>query len=395
MSNFQKPLLSVVATSRNDGHGGNALWRTQHFVSGLAAQALKFEFPIELVLVDWNPPADKEGLFEALEWPTDNPYFTYRVIQVPNEYHSRFKFADKLPLFQYIAKNVGIRRATGDYVLSTNIDILFSNELMGFLKNGLEPNQLYRVDRYDVDLDESVSPSLPFQDILKTARENCVRVNRKRGTTPYSMGFLARAWVLFKHVVYVCVGYVWRRLQRIWDMLKDGVKRPLDFPRNLKKTAIGLYTEEKFFFKYITALLFTLPSKIMHTNTCGDFTLMSKADWDRLRGYPEWEIYSWHIDSVLIYQAHYNFIQMHNLPTSHSIYHIEHDRGSGWTPEGASLLFGRLDERGIGYMTDKDLEKEFEEQRKLKKKGKPVIYNDDQWGIFGADFPEKGSASLK
>ena len=32
-----------------------------------------------------------------------------------------------------IAKNAGIRRARGQFVLATNIDIIFSNELVGFL----------------------------------------------------------------------------------------------------------------------------------------------------------------------------------------------------------------------------------------------------------------------
>ena len=177
--------------------------------------------------------------------------------------------------------------------------------------------------------------------------------------------------------------------------IKDCIQNPSSIPRYVWLGLKSLLLDGRKFSRYLFYTFILLPKRAFHTNACGDFTLMSKADWDRLRGYPEWEIYSWHIDSVLIYQAHYNLIQMHNLPTSHSIYHIEHDRGSGWTPEGASLLFGRLDERGIGYMTDKDLEKDFEKQEKLKKKGKPVIYNDDQWGIFGADFPEKGSASLK
>jgi len=35
-------------------------------------------------------------------------------------------------LYQMIAKNAGIRRARGEYVLATNIDILFSSELACF-----------------------------------------------------------------------------------------------------------------------------------------------------------------------------------------------------------------------------------------------------------------------
>ncbi len=37
-------------------------------------------------------------------------------------------------------------------------------------------------------------------------------------------------------------------------------------------------------------------SQRLHTNACGDFTLLARDDWFRLRGYPEWPIFSWHID---------------------------------------------------------------------------------------------------
>lgn len=402
MTGIKKPLLSIVATSRNDNHGGNALWRTQHFVNGLAAQALEFEFPIELILVDWNPPSDRKGLFEALDWSKANPYFTYRVIEVPNEYHSKFNYADKLPLFQYIAKNVGIRRATANYVLSTNIDILFSNKLMSFFKRGLKPGYLYRVDRYDVDLKEDVSPFQDFQAVLEKAEQNIVRANMKFGTIPYHV--LIRNNFIYKTKLYILLSSILFSVRRIlgyfWRMLKyipRGFKKLLFDPLNAYKYIIPLGREfsqdgRKFlaYLKNVYALLFS-PTKVLHTNACGDFTLLSKRDWEKLKGYPEWELYSWHIDSVLIYQAFNNSIKMNNLDTTCAIFHIEHGQGSGWTPEGAKLLFDRLDKQGIAYMSDNDLAEEFEKQRKLKAKKQLVVYNDDNWGGAGVHFAEKGT----
>jgi hypothetical protein len=53
-------------------------------------------------------------------------------------------------LYQRIGKNVGIRRARGQFCAATNIDILFSNELTDFLaKEALKAYSLYRIDRYD------------------------------------------------------------------------------------------------------------------------------------------------------------------------------------------------------------------------------------------------------
>ncbi|MBY0280560.1 MAG: glycosyltransferase [Alphaproteobacteria bacterium] len=395
MKAIQKPVLSVVATSRNDDHGGNALWRTQHFVNGLAAQALKFEFPIELVLVDWNPPADKNGLYEALDWPKKNPYFSYRVIQVPSEYHNKFKHSDKLPLFQYIAKNVGIKRASADFILSTNIDILFSNELMEFLKTDLKPHFIYGVDRYDTNLKDDVSPNLPFEEVLKLAQQNVVRANMHLGTT--SSKFFIGKKSIFKIYMNLLAFVLSIRIFLRYFFIKvpraiiPSLLHPSSLLTNIQSGLIRFWKDGRKYLRFLKNTIFGSPMTSLHTNACGDFTLLSKKDWEKLKGYPEWELYSWHIDSVLIYQAHHNHIKMHNLPASHTIFHIEHGKGSGWTPEGAKLLFERLDKQGIGYMSDDELVEEFEKQKKLQKEKKPVIYNDDNWGAPHVEFSEKGS----
>jgi len=58
-----EPFLSVVATSRNDNHGGDIDRRMQLCLAGLAAQANRHELPVELVLVEWNPPPDPASGF--------------------------------------------------------------------------------------------------------------------------------------------------------------------------------------------------------------------------------------------------------------------------------------------------------------------------------------------
>src|SRR6266481_6896768 len=108
------PYLTVVATARNDDHGGNPLYRMQLFVDGLISQCDRFKLPAELVLVEWNPPADRPRLAEALEWPASDGYCAVRIVEVPNELHSRLAYSNRLPLFQMIGKNVGIRRAHGE-----------------------------------------------------------------------------------------------------------------------------------------------------------------------------------------------------------------------------------------------------------------------------------------
>ncbi len=152
----------------------------QIFVTGLGAQAERFQVPIELVIVDWNPPAEKPLLADAIDWPGTD-WVESRVVEVPAELHRRYKHADSLPLYQMIAKNVGIRRSRGEFVLATNIDLLFSDELFEFLAaRRLETGKMYRVDRWDSA--EDVPLNATIQEQLQYCATHLLRVNA-RGET--------------------------------------------------------------------------------------------------------------------------------------------------------------------------------------------------------------------
>jgi len=145
------PYLSVVVTTRNDDHGGSLLQRMQAFVNGLTGQAMRHGVPIELVVVEWNPPPERPRLREALRWPAGRDGCQVRFIEVPGPVHARYKNAQALPLYQMIGKNVGIRRAAGEFVLATNIDILFrpADELPGGAAVGSGAHVSHRPARCD------------------------------------------------------------------------------------------------------------------------------------------------------------------------------------------------------------------------------------------------------
>ncbi len=176
-----EPYLSLVVTARNDDHGGNLLNRMQAFANGWIGQARRYRIPSEVIVVEWNPPPDRPSLAEALHWPEDLGPCQFRFIEVPAELHRRFAHAAALPLYQMIAKNVGIRRARGRFVLATNIDILFSNELAAFLgERRLEPGRMYRIDRHDVM--SQVPVNAPVDEQLAYCRTHLIRVNVREGT---------------------------------------------------------------------------------------------------------------------------------------------------------------------------------------------------------------------
>jgi hypothetical protein len=181
--NVEAPYLSVVVTARNDDHGGSLLRRMQVFVDAWINQAKRHQLPSELILVEWNPPPDRERLVTALRWPSDTGPCKVRVIEVPPEVHARYYHSTALALYQMIAKNVGIRRARGEFILATNIDIVFSDELMMFLaERRLEKGHMYRIDRTDVMSDVPVND--PLDEQLAYCQQHVIRLCAREGIYP-------------------------------------------------------------------------------------------------------------------------------------------------------------------------------------------------------------------
>ncbi|KAF0119988.1 MAG: hypothetical protein FD151_1810 [bacterium] len=319
----QQPKLSFVATSRNDNHGGGFLRRMQIFVDGLLAQCERHKLKAELIVVEWNPPTDRPPLFEALKWPEKNEFCTVRFIEVPPEIHTRFKYAHKLPLYQMIAKNVGIRRAKGEFVLSTCADLLFSDDLIRFLaKENLKSDCLYRIDRCDVPEDVPLEASIDEQ--LDYCQKNIIRVNSREET-----------YHLLTGRYYASYG----------------------------NPDIALTN--------------------LHFNACGDFTLMSKNDWHKLRGYPEFDMYSPHLDSLMLLIAYHAGIKQGILKYPMRLYHIEHH--GAWIAEKASKLEKEKKSEDIPVLSLSQFQ---EWASEMSRNGRPIIFNDEDWGLASKSLKE-------
>lgn len=121
----------------------------------------------------------------------------------------------------------------------------------------------------------------------------------------------------------------------------------------------------------------------LHTNACGDFTIMDKEDWFGLRGYPELEVFSFHIDSLLCYMAYHSGIKEKVL--RYKIFHIEHT--AGWTPEVEKdkSLYKHLSEAKIPRVGNKQFD---DWVVQMKREKKPIIFNNESWGLSGEDLPE-------
>lgn len=383
MDQKREPLLSIVAPSRNDDHGGNLLGRMQLFVSGLLEQCQRHQLNAELVLVEWNPPQDRPRLAEALSWPVkDGPLAGQacgvRIIEVPAEIHRRFKHSDQLPLFQMIAKNVGIRRARGEFVLATNVDILFSDELVAFLASGkLEKGVLYRADRYDVPPDVPIGA--PLDERMSFCKTNFFRICCRDG----SLDLAANDFYAVHSPAHPPPppGPLYLTYRALAALMPRPVKKPLKRLPIIREEVADLTGQ----------MARASGTERLHTNACGDFQLMSREDWFRLRGYAELEMFSMHLDSLLCYTAYHAGIREIVLSKPCQVFHIDHS--AGWSPqtERDQSLWKRLDKVGIPTLSREQF---MGLARRMSREHQPVIFNDENWGLAREDLAQttKGCA---
>lgn len=167
--------ISLVMAARNDDYGGNFLNRMRTSVRTLRDLADKYHASFELVVVEYNPPENEGSLMKALAIPS-TASIQIRYVQVPRAFHASISEGSKNPFFEYVAKNIGIRRALGDYIISLNPDIILSEGLVAFLASGeLDPGFFYRINRNDLSI-RGFDDAMPTAEVLNKASRNTTRI---------------------------------------------------------------------------------------------------------------------------------------------------------------------------------------------------------------------------
>jgi hypothetical protein len=278
----ERPYVSFIAVARNDDYGGDFLGRTNASVRNIVTLAETWRLACELILVEWNPPGDRPPLREALSWPDlRREHIQIRIIEVPARVHQHLPNPAHLQVFEYIGKNAGVRRAQGQYLLTTNPDILFNEELMRFLAaRQLRRGRFYRIDRHDVRMP---LPTGSVPDQLRYCRENVIQIFGYYGSQ-YDRALPGRLWR-------------WQRLR--------------------SRAA------------YALARLRRFPAVPLHCSAAGDFLLMHRDHWDAMRGFPELETRGkpHHIDSLAVHLAQAGGWKQIVLRHPLRLYHQDHGRG--------------------------------------------------------------------
>jgi hypothetical protein len=180
-----QPYVSVVVAARNDDYGDGFMDRLQNFVNSFAFESYRHALCAEIVVVDWESEV-AGSVFSRIRWP-DTLVGGARVIAVPRgtaawlmhsqERIARYAPSDELrqqlqafgvfPMYEYVAKNVGARRAKAPFLLICNPDSVISSEIIEYIaRRHLSTSHFYRAPR--VPARESLDPfSVADSDIIE------------------------------------------------------------------------------------------------------------------------------------------------------------------------------------------------------------------------------------
>ena len=334
MNNMNNIYLSIVAASRNDNHGNNLDERTNLFIKSIAENCKKYKIQTELLLVEWNQIPNTKTLNDRLKL-ISNEYLVSKILPVNQKHHLKLPNSDRLHFFQMIAKNVGIRRASGKFILATNIDVIINQKLYEFISNkNLKEKTIYRCDRHCIDYNYSGNIEDNYLDQFTNY------IDRKY----YSLDIKSKQ----KHNVY---GSFFGYLKILFNSFF--IKKNKSIVEKISnKNFISITKKIIHYFKYFRVLPIFFFQKKLFTNACGDFTLLDKDSWINLKGYCELPIYSWHLDSLFLWEARFKKYNFYDFDYEYYIYHMNHDTSGVISTK--EKLFENLDKRKIPYLSSEE-----------------------------------------
>jgi glycosyltransferase involved in cell wall biosynthesis len=124
-----EPYLSIVVTSLDDSHGDDLLDRMQVLFTGTLEQCRRHRIPSELIIVEWKRPEEQTQLAETLRLPNETGPCVVRIVEVPTDRNQPHPNS----LEHAIAKNVGIRRSRGRFVVAASTCAMLPEKVMEFI----------------------------------------------------------------------------------------------------------------------------------------------------------------------------------------------------------------------------------------------------------------------
>ncbi len=342
------PVLTIVIAARNDNYGGDFDARLQNTLAWNCFHLERKKILSEIILVNYNPIPSEKPLEKKLKAPPERSYTSVRIITANELVHKTYDNETlrlKIPFYEFIAKNIGIRRAKGQFILSMNADILLPESVFEFVAKGkLNMSYFYRADRADF---------YSF-DMNSISRQQLIRECQKHTFKYFMKGFKYDFSVVIPFKVFV-----------LWLKIFNSIR--LRF--HLFKTK-----HKNFFAKFNIPAVTDNAEFIFHTHNSGDFLLMHREYWFNLRGNPEKTFISTHADASMVVMAATSGLKEYIF--FEPVFHQHHERRFGWKEIEENELFKKE------YLRFQS------EAQKMLKENKPYIFNDNNWGYGTAELSE-------
>lgn len=164
------PFLTLVLTGRNDSYGGDFTDRFFRTLRFNHRELTARQIPYEIAFVEWAPAAGTPLLLDLLvaAVPELDPHTCSWYVVDPT-YQQALSLNPHLEYLEFLAKNVGVRRARGQFVLVSNCDVFLGRHVLDVLQQrALQPGVLYRAPRHDLKL--AVDPSRVDWALLEDPR---------------------------------------------------------------------------------------------------------------------------------------------------------------------------------------------------------------------------------
>ena len=158
-----RPKVTAVVVGRNDDYMPDFAERLQATIGWNSRYLAQ-----ETIFVEWNPPPDRELLSPGLAKRFDS----LRAYVVPPEIHLELCENSSVPLLEFHAKNVGIRRANSEWVVATNADAAFGPDaIRRIMETELSETQVWSAERIDIPWREGRATDLGLIDTLRYRRK--------------------------------------------------------------------------------------------------------------------------------------------------------------------------------------------------------------------------------
>ncbi|KAH0790295.1 hypothetical protein GPJ56_005868 [Histomonas meleagridis] len=151
--------LSIVVTNRNHGYYSGSEARVENFLKSIDYGLQRMPLAnIELIVVDYSNNNNKL-LSDNIKIP-NHLQGKVRFIKVPATTHQALesRFNVKQAFFEYVARNIGIRRSRGKFILTTNTNCIFSTEFFELIASRqLNPGIVYQSKQLNIKKDANYS----------------------------------------------------------------------------------------------------------------------------------------------------------------------------------------------------------------------------------------------